>query len=54
MEDETHFLSQCEAYEHIRRKYGVQGCRAQSLLEDGKHANYIKELYRERDKHLNI
>ena len=53
MEDETHFLSQCEAYEHIRRKYGVHGCRAQCLLEDGKHADYIKELYQERDKHLN-
>ena len=50
VEDEKHFLTQCQVYEHIRRKHHVATISTPTLLGDGKYVHYINELYEERKK----
>ena len=52
VEDEEHFLTQCPVYEHVRRKHRVDASTSWcNVLGDGKHINYINELYEARKEY---
>ena len=51
VEDEDHFLTECELYGDIRGRYDIVGMEISQILGDAKFAAYIKELYEERNNH---
>ena len=48
IEDEEHFLLQCEMYQDIRQKEKVANTNIRKILEDAKYTTYITNLYQRR------
>ena len=48
IEDEEHFLLQCEIYQDIHQKEKVANTNIRKILEDAKYTTYITNLYQRR------
>ena len=51
VEDERHFLTECQLYTLVRQKHNITESDASVVLGDGQYVDYIHELYEERNNH---
>ena len=51
VENERHFLLECQRYAEIRQKHRIPVIDVSKVLGDGQYSNYIEELYEKRNNH---
>ena len=52
VEDEKHFIVDCNIYDDIRRKHGIRNKTVADILNDAKNIQYLLDIYQRRKELL--